>query len=153
MGGSTCFGGMDTDVSDSHALLSIILPGGTPYSGGPAGENYIQDRFSTLLLFNGDSVTGLPPLVNDQAITSPGGLELVSPSQRISSFVLQTRSLLGHVLGQAREDIVSPTIIGGSFTLPRATNSNSSLNETRVHPRDPLVNIFYHSGNKDIFMG
>ena len=97
------------------------------------------------------SGTPVSPPVNDRAVSSSGRLEVAPPSQSISSFMLQTKSLLGQVVGQAREDIVSLMTIGWSFTLPQATNHGSKA--TKVHLRDPLVNVFFYSGNKDICMG
>ena len=87
MGDSTRFVGVDglerTYTLGEQVLLPIILlvTGGTPYSTGPPDGKGIHDRFRPLPLLNGFSDTGLPPPVNNQAVTSHGGLEAAPPSQ------------------------------------------------------------------------
>ena len=128
---------------------------GTPVQcfskGAPhLGDNGIQEHFSTVPLFNRIRDTGLPPPVNDRSVPSPGGLEVASPSQRLSSFMHKSWSLIGQVVCQAKEEIVSPMPIGGSFASPQTTNRGSKV--TKVHLQYPLLNGFYYNGNKDICM-
>ena len=145
-GGSTRFVEIDTGAPDGQALLSNVLPRGEPHSV----NNYTQDRFSALPLFSGVRDTSLPLPVNGQAFPYPVELEVASPSQRLSSFMHKSRSLVRQVVCQAKEEITSLTMNGGSFTSPQATDHGS--NAAKVHLADPLVNVSYYNGNKDICM-